>query len=176
MVKQLEASSLVSVPPLSPVIMVSASGSFFLVWLCISWKFSDLVARENILEASWIYIFILGFTGNCWKTCDSWCNDRASKHFRTQGTSAACYRKINWNDVDAVCAYWMFNQRCLRIEATSAVVLHLLYAYMHHFYMVIMLRINNDKASAWTSFQRIFTKASRIFSIVCRIIVPFLTT
>ncbi|KAL9976785.1 hypothetical protein ACROYT_G014118 [Oculina patagonica] len=40
--------------------------------------------------------FVSGYTGNCYKQCNSWCGDKASPYFRTASTSAS-YKGVAFN-------------------------------------------------------------------------------
>ncbi|KAJ7391334.1 hypothetical protein OS493_019468 [Desmophyllum pertusum] len=40
--------------------------------------------------------FVSGYTGNCYKQCNSWCGDTASPYFRTASTSAS-YKGVAFN-------------------------------------------------------------------------------
>ncbi|XP_068702933.1 uncharacterized protein [Montipora foliosa] len=60
----------------------SALGLWDAVGASTAYSYQLLICDDSFYTG----FFVFGFTRNCWKKCNDWCNDRSSPYFRTAST------------------------------------------------------------------------------------------
>ncbi|XP_028395774.1 uncharacterized protein LOC114519797 [Dendronephthya gigantea] len=59
-----------------------------------AYKYQMVICDTSFLKG----LFVSGYTNNCYKHCDSWCNDRLSAYFRTSPVSDPGYKGVAFNE------------------------------------------------------------------------------